>query len=101
MYMSKNGMASIWSWDNCFNALALTAHRPDLAWEQLLVMVDLQDPSGVLPDLANDRFVSWSFCKPPVYGWTLHDGLTVSRRNLIQTVRVPELLFFSLVQPWV
>lgn len=81
MYMSKNGMASIWSWDNCFNALALTAHRPDLAWEQLLVMVDLQDPSGVLPDLANDRFVSWSFCKPPVYGWTL-----------LQMARTPGLL---------
>jgi glycogen debranching enzyme len=24
-----------------------------------------------VPDLANDRFVSWSFCKPPVYGWAL------------------------------
>lgn len=35
----------------------------------------------------------------PVYGWTLHDGMAVARRNLIQTVRVPELLFFSLVQP--
>ena len=35
----------------------------------------------------------------PIYGWTIHDGLVVARRNLIQTVRVPELLFFSLVQP--
>ena len=35
----------------------------------------------------------------PVYGWTLHDGLVVARRNLIQTIRVPELLFFSIVQP--
>ena len=35
----------------------------------------------------------------PIYGWTLHDGLVITRRNLIQTVRVPELLFFSLVQP--
>jgi ABC-2 type transport system permease protein len=37
--------------------------------------------------------------KRPFYGWTLHDGLVVTRRNLIQTMRVPELLFFSLVQP--
>ena len=37
--------------------------------------------------------------KRPFYGWTIHDGLVVARRNLIQTVRVPELLFFSLVQP--
>ena len=35
----------------------------------------------------------------PIWGWTLQDGLVVARRNLIQTVRVPELLFFSLVQP--
>ena len=35
----------------------------------------------------------------PLVGWTLHDGLVVARRNLIQTIRIPELLFFSLVQP--
>jgi ABC transporter DrrB family efflux protein len=35
----------------------------------------------------------------PLLGWTLHDGLVVARRNLIQTVRIPEMLFFSLVQP--
>lgn len=37
--------------------------------------------------------------KRPLLGWGLHDGLVVARRNLIQTIRVPELLFFSLVQP--
>ena len=35
----------------------------------------------------------------PLIGWGLHDGLVVARRNLIQTIRVPELLFFSIVQP--
>jgi ABC transporter DrrB family efflux protein len=35
----------------------------------------------------------------PLLGWTLHDGLVVARRNLIQTLRIPEMLFFSLVQP--
>ncbi|MFM7211144.1 MAG: ABC transporter permease [Actinomycetota bacterium] len=35
----------------------------------------------------------------PILGWGLHDGLVVARRNLIQTIRVPELLFFSIVQP--
>lgn len=35
----------------------------------------------------------------PILGWHLHDGIVVGKRNLIQTVRVPELLFFSLVQP--
>lgn len=36
--------------------------------------------------------------RPPL-GWLVHDGLVVTKRNLIQTLRVPELLFFSLVQP--
>jgi len=35
----------------------------------------------------------------PLLGWGLHDGFVVARRNLIQTIRVPELLFFSIVQP--
>ena len=35
----------------------------------------------------------------PIIGWGLHDGLVVARRNLIQTIRIPELLFFSIVQP--
>lgn len=39
------------------------------------------------------------FRSRPALGWHLRDGFVVSKRNLIQTVRVPELLFFSLVQP--
>ena len=35
----------------------------------------------------------------PLLGWTFHDGLVVARRNLIQTVRIPEMLFFSLIHP--
>jgi len=37
--------------------------------------------------------------KRPLLGWGLHDGLVVARRNLIASIRVPESLFFSLVQP--
>jgi ABC-2 type transport system permease protein len=37
--------------------------------------------------------------KRPAFGWLFHDGFVVTRRNLIQTLRVPELMFFSLVQP--
>ena len=33
------------------------------------------------------------------FAWGLHDSLVVARRNLTQTLRNPELLFFSLVQP--
>ena len=35
----------------------------------------------------------------PIYGWAMHDGFIVAKRHLLQIPRVPELLFFSLVQP--
>ena len=71
MFMSKNWMLNVWSWDHCFNALALAAGDPDLAWDQFLVMFDQQDASGALPDSINDRRIVWNFCKPPIHGWTL------------------------------
>lgn len=35
----------------------------------------------------------------PLLGWTLHDGWVVAKRDLLKIPRVPELLFFSIVQP--
>jgi hypothetical protein len=71
VFASKNGMIGIWSWDHCFHTLALADGHPDLAWDQFMVLFDQQAPSGALPDLINDRLLSWSFCKPPVHGWLL------------------------------
>ena len=65
IYMSKNWMTNIWSWDHCFVALALP---PDLAWQQMAVIFAAQHPSGRLPDYLNDRFALWAFTKPPVHG---------------------------------
>ena len=39
MYMSKNWMTNIWSWDNCFNAMALVRHQPELAWDQFMIFL--------------------------------------------------------------
>lgn len=72
VYMSKNWMASIWSWDNCFNAMALAKGRPDLAWDQLMIFDDHQDDTGMYPDLINDASILWSFCKPPIQGWVFN-----------------------------
>jgi putative isomerase len=71
MFMSKNWMTNIWSWDHCFNAMALTYGNPQLAWDQLMVIMDSQDPNGAFPDIVNDRGRIWNFSKPPVHGWTL------------------------------
>ncbi|MGG1676952.1 amylo-alpha-1,6-glucosidase [Neobacillus sp. NRS-1170] len=71
MYMSKNWMTNIWSWDHCFNAQALAKNSPELAWDQFMIFFDHQDESGMLPDFLNNRFALWNFTKPPIHGWTL------------------------------
>ena len=71
MLMSKNWMTHVWSWDHCFNAMALTERHPALAWDQFCIPFDGQDDSGVLPDLTNDALRIWNFTKPPIHGWAL------------------------------
>jgi len=71
MFMSKNWMTNIWSWDHCFNAIALSYKYPELAWDQLMIMFDHQDENGAIPDSINDYIIVWNFCKPPIHGWAL------------------------------
>lgn len=91
MYMSKNWMTNIWSWDHCFNALALAKGQPQRAWEQMCVIFANQHESGRLPDFINDRYAYWRFTKPPVHGWAFSrlrelapDFYTAPRREQIR-----------------
>jgi putative isomerase len=79
MLMSKNRMTNVWSWDHCFNAMALW-RDPIAAADQILTLFDHQDEFGALPDYVNDVGVERNFVKPPVHGWTIgwlmdHDAL--------------------------
>jgi glycogen debranching enzyme len=69
--MSKHWMDKVWSWDHCFNALALAAGEPDLAWDQYKLIFDHQDPMGGLPDSVTHSEVLYNFVKPPIHGWAL------------------------------
>lgn len=71
IYMSKNAMINIWSWDNAFSALGIAEIDPALAFDQFAVIFDHQDGSGLLPDYVNDRDVLFAFTKPPVHGWAI------------------------------
>jgi putative isomerase len=80
MLMSKNRMAHIWSWDHCFNAMALR-RDPTAALDQLLTIFDHQDEHGGLPDHIDDAGVQFNFAKPPIHGWTVtwlmdHDAVS-------------------------
>lgn len=91
MLMSKNWMTNVWSWDHCFNAIALVKHDPALAWDQWAVVFDLQNAAGALPDCANNADVVWNFCKPPVHGWALgqmrRHGLVLTSSQTRQACR--------------
>ncbi|GGL07709.1 amylo-alpha-1,6-glucosidase [Streptomyces flaveus] len=69
--MSKHWMDKVWSWDHCFNALALAPGSPGLAWDQFSLPFDHQDDSGALPDSVTHSEVLYNFVKPPIHGWAL------------------------------
>lgn len=67
--MSKHWMDKVWSWDHCFNALALASGCPELALDQYHLPFDHQDDSGALPDSVTHSEVLYNFVKPPIHGW--------------------------------
>ncbi|MFI5908480.1 amylo-alpha-1,6-glucosidase [Dactylosporangium sp. NPDC051541] len=69
--MSKHWMDKVWSWDHCFNALALAAGDPELARDQIGLVFDHQADSGALPDSITHSEVLYNFVKPPIHGWAL------------------------------
>jgi putative isomerase len=89
MLMSKNWMTQVWSWDHCFNAIALSYENPELAWDQLMVQFDAQDDWGALPDGHTDAGASYIHCKPPIHGWTLLKML--ERTDWIDAAHLEEL----------
>ena len=70
--MSKHWMDKVWSWDHCFNALALAAGRPGAG---LGPVPDCPSTTrtrrGALPDSVTHSEVLYNFVKPPIHGWAL------------------------------
>ncbi|POX45528.1 amylo-alpha-1,6-glucosidase [Streptomyces sp. Ru72] len=90
--MSKHWMDKVWSWDHCFNALALAPGASALAWDQFALPFDHQDETGALPDSVTHSEVLYNFVKPPIHGWTLSHlrrrlSEPLSRTELTETYR--------------
>jgi hypothetical protein len=71
VFMSLNWMDQVWSWDNCFNAMALASGHRRLALDQLLLEADAQDEFGAYPDAINPIHPHYCYSKPPVQGFTI------------------------------
>lgn len=80
--MSKHWMDKLWSWDHCFNALALAPGLTGLAVDQFLAPFDQQDPSGALPDSITHSEVLRNYVKPPIHGWALRRLRATAARPL-------------------
>ncbi|MCL2833255.1 MAG: hypothetical protein FWD78_08805 [Treponema sp.] len=86
VYMSKGVMTGVWSWDNCFNAMALAPYHYQTGMDQILVMLENQIENGKLPDRLDDRDLQAIYTKPPVYGWSimhiLDAGAVIDQKTL-------------------
>jgi glycogen debranching enzyme len=76
--MSKHWMDKVWSWDHCFNALALAHGQPRLAFDQFMLPFDHQTSAGALPDSVTHSEALYNYVKPPIHGW----AFTALRRRL-------------------
>ena len=84
--MSKHWMDRVWSWDHCFNAMAVASADPQLALDQFLLPYDHQI-DGALPDSVCDHSLLYNFVKPPVHGWAFRR----IRSSLARPLRKDEL----------
>ncbi|MFP3938574.1 MAG: amylo-alpha-1,6-glucosidase [Phycisphaerae bacterium] len=69
--MSKNHMQRVYSWDYLFNAMALADSHPELAWDQVMLLFEIQSEAGHFPDFVTDHHWQWNYVKPPIQGWAL------------------------------
>ncbi|MDO9398658.1 MAG: glycogen debranching protein [Herbiconiux sp.] len=88
--MSKHWMDKVWSWDHCFNALALAPGLPREAVDQFRVVFDFQDAAGALPDSATHSELLYNFVKPPIHGWALR-ALRASLAEPIDQTQLREI----------
>lgn len=70
------GFHGVWSWDSWKHARALALFQPDLAKDQIRVMLDFQNPRGMVPDViyADSTENNWRDTKPPLAAWAV-DGI--------------------------
>ncbi|HLH03249.1 MAG TPA: trehalase family glycosidase [Bryobacteraceae bacterium] len=93
IWCSKNWMNRIWSWDHCFVTVGLAPYLPEVAWQQLILFRDMQDPrSGVLADSMSNIQRSWLCTKPPIHGWALSHLMRATELSRGQLVEIYEPL---------
>ena len=60
---------AVWLWDACFHAVALREADPELARDQLRILLSNQQPDGLVPDVVRDDSLYAEHTKPPLIAW--------------------------------
>lgn len=60
---------AVWLWDTCFHAVALREADPELARDQLRILLDNQQANGLVPDVVRDDSLYTDHTKPPLIAW--------------------------------
>ncbi len=76
---SKVDYVGVWHWDQFFHAIALRHVDTHLAEDQLRILLDHQQPNGMIPDAIHDEGlithldfpVSADVTKPPLIAWAV------------------------------
>lgn len=69
------GFHGVWAWDSWKHARALARFAPELAREQVRVMLARQNERGMIPDViyADSVEDNWRDTKPPLAAWAVHE----------------------------
>jgi putative isomerase len=67
------GFHGVWSWDSWKHARALALFQPELAKDQMRVMLDHQNEVGMIPDViyVDSTRNNWRDTKPPLSVWAV------------------------------
>lgn len=95
--ISKGLMNNVWSWDNCFIAMAASLGDKKLARDNIMIFFDLQLKDGRLLDAVNPFIkVDW-YTKPPIHGFFITKMLDDAEIFDMETLKdlYPKLILLS------
>ncbi len=59
----------MWLWDTVFQTLAMNRLRPEVSWEWLAAMLDVQRPDGMIPHMNTVLGKGSAITQPPILAW--------------------------------
>jgi len=69
----------MWLWDTVFHSLAMNRLQPEISWEWLAAMLDVQRPDGMIPHMNTIEGTGSAVTQPPILAWGVWENYLVLR----------------------